>query len=112
MYYQPGMSEADQRKLGASLPAATRQQLITSALAALPPCMTTEVQHCAHDEWNKPIGANCQTISDGWIGDYDRMEAAYQALPGCKPGPSVPMLLGGGAALFALGLGLGLAVAK
>lgn len=108
-YYKPGMTEAEQRALSATLSPEVRADLLAKGLAALPKCWTEELQSCANltavsSKWD------CQAIADGWTGDFDKMEAAFNALPKCQPATStasnVEKAAGVGLAILLLGLAI------
>lgn len=90
-YFKPGMTEAQQRALGATLDPATRAKLLTDAVALLPACESTDLYNAV--EYLQPSASytadQIQTLSDGWIGDYDTMQAAYDMLQPC-PGTTAP----------------------
>ncbi len=93
-YFKPGMSEGQQRDLAATLSPAVRADLLQKAIAALPKCWNQQLEDCADLTPGKatpPAGAGpCQTIADGWIGDFDKMRTAFQALPDC-PAPIITL---------------------
>ena len=103
-YYKPGMTEAEQRALSATLSPAVRAKLLADGLAALPACWTPELQDCAN--LSKPSAKfNCQAIADGWTGDFNKMETTFEALPRCDAMKSNKPGLGFGT-LFLIGLGV------
>lgn len=83
-YYKQGMTEAEQRALSATLSPEIRAQLLAAGLAQLPKCRSPDLDKCANLQSTMP-GIDCQALADGWTGDYDKMEAAYDALPDCAP---------------------------
>lgn len=92
-YYKVGMTEAQQRALSATLPQAERDALLAAGLVELAKlkCRDANTDKCANLEPSIKIpNVDCQALADGWTGDYDKMEAAYEALPACaKKGFSV-----------------------
>src|SRR5512143_3454959 len=110
-YYKPGMSEAEQRAISAKLPQAERDQLYARAVAALPPCWDSALERCANLTSLDPR-FDCQTIADGWTGDFDKMEATFEALPRCDELGKSSMgewIAGGIAAAVVLGVAIKMA---
>lgn len=90
-YYRPDMTDEQQRALSATLDPAIRAKLLADALALIPPCETPAFK--AAVEWDIPHATGytqeqIQTIADGWIGDFDKMQAAYDAIKPCAPTPA------------------------
>lgn len=111
-HYQSGMSQQQQRNLSATLSPAVRSNLLANAIAALPSCWSQQLDDCARlaPGSSSPAGAGpCQTIADGWIGDYDKMQAAFEALPDCPVKRSIPKYVTY-PALVLLGVGIGIMV--
>jgi hypothetical protein len=106
-YFKPGMTEAQQRAAATSLTGLERQQLLSAALAELQSikCWSQDAQNCSELKGSLP-GVDCQTLADGWIGDYDQMQAAVDAIPYC-PAPARrlwPWLLIGAVPAVMIGL--------
>lgn len=111
-YFKPGMTEAEQRAIGAKLDPTLRAKLLADALALLPSCESPELYNAVENltPSSSYTAEQIQTLSDGWTGDYDKMQAAYDRLKPCTSVSSRPSLWAAGLLAFAAIVAVGVAV--
>lgn len=108
--YYPGLKYEQAKALAAKLPAATRAAVVEQAKQYLPSCYIQEFHDCLNDRPTTLPG--CSVILEGYAVDWDQMDKIVAQIKYCPPGPSKLALIGGGLALVALGVGIGVLVSK
>ncbi len=108
-FYTPGLKYEAAKALAAKLPPETRAAVLAQAVQALPSCYDQPFSDCLNDKPNTFAG--CKPVLEGYAVNWDAMEQAVKQIKYC-PAPNKLLLLGGGAALLALGIGLGVILSK
>lgn len=97
-------------KLGSQLSAADRQAALAAGMNALASCWGERSQNCARGNWDGLTWPTdrCKAFGYGYVGDFDKFQAAINALPYCDETTpwKYAALAAVGGTLFGIGLGV------